>query len=59
MVAAKTTRKKAGPKKSGSKGTGKAAKRAIEHVVIIVKENHGRARPIPRIRTRTTGTTRG
>ncbi len=41
MVAAKTTRKKAGPKKSGSKGTGKAAKRAIEHVVIIVKENHG------------------
>src|SRR6266571_5074403 len=40
MIAArKTAGKKAGPKKSGRGG--KKPKRPIEHVVIIVKENHG------------------
>jgi len=41
MIAAKRTAgKKIRPKKSGQ-GGGKKAKRPIEHVVIIVKENHG------------------
>jgi hypothetical protein len=74
MIAAKKTAgKKIGPKKGGQ-GGGKKTKPPIEHVVIIVKENlsiitsarfrerparSSRVRPIPRLGTRTTGTTRG